>query len=78
MSYPVPPPSYGSTSPTKNDHNRDEVRDPLLGGTSTAASGAYYHQPAFGDVPDDFKVRLNILQSQASSNQGSLVWNDGF
>jgi len=65
MSYPVPPPSYGSTSPTKPNHGQEEYREPLLGSASgaAAAGGAYFHQPAAGDVPDDFKYGTTVSES---------------
>jgi protein lifeguard len=52
--YPIPPPSYGSTSP-KNNTNREEAQHPLLASSSHGAGGIY-DQPAHDDVPDDFKV----------------------
>ncbi|KAL1734697.1 inhibitor of apoptosis-promoting Bax1-domain-containing protein [Schizophyllum commune] len=50
------PPSYGATSPTKP--SSDEARDPLLG-----MRGAIYDQPAFGDLPDDFKYGTTVSES---------------
>lgn len=59
--YPVPPPSYGSTTPTKS--HAQESAEPLLGGqryheSGPSSGGAFYDQPAAGDLPDDFKVGL--------------------
>ncbi|KAF5380269.1 hypothetical protein D9757_008200 [Collybiopsis confluens] len=59
--YPVPPPSYGSASPTKYNNSREESRDPLLGGPSSG--GAYFDQPQAGDVPDDFKYGTTVSES---------------
>ncbi|KAG5645205.1 hypothetical protein DXG03_006723 [Asterophora parasitica] len=60
--YPVPPPSYGSTSPTSKPNNnyfRDNgSQEPLLGGSS-----AIYNQPAEGDLPDDFKYGTTVSDS---------------
>lgn len=53
MSYPVPPPSYG-TSAQREDRN---LTEPLIADSSRApAGGGIYNQPAAGDLPDDFKV----------------------
>ncbi|EAU91095.1 glutamate binding protein [Coprinopsis cinerea okayama7 len=58
--YPVPPPTYGSTSPKPNYHSVDDTRDPLLGGSS---QGGYYNQPAPGELPDDFKYGVSVSES---------------
>ena len=59
--YPVPPPSYGSAENSPKRANFTEDAEPLLGGQRFAAGpssgNAIYEQPAFGDIPDDFKVR---------------------
>lgn len=56
--YPVPPPSYGSTSPSPKSPNA-----PLYSGSryqgEPGPSAGIYNQPAPGDLPDDFKVRLS-------------------
>jgi hypothetical protein len=56
--YPVPPPSYGSTSPSPKSPNA-----PLFSGSryqgEPGPSAGIYNQPAPGDLPDDFKVRLS-------------------
>lgn len=53
--YPIPPPSYGSTSPSPKYPNQ-----PIYSGTSyhdqPGSSAGIYNQPAEGDIPDDFKV----------------------
>lgn len=53
--YPIPPPSYGSTSPSPNSRN-----SPLHAGVryhdEPGPSAGIYNQPAPGDLPDDFKV----------------------
>lgn len=55
MSYPVPPPSYGTTNAQQAE---DDHGEPLLANSSRAAAGGgIYNQPAAGDIPDDFKVR---------------------
>ena len=59
--YPVPPPSYGSAENSPKRANFPEDAEPLLGGQRFAAgpssANAIYEQPAFGDIPDDFKVQ---------------------
>jgi hypothetical protein len=53
--YPIPPPSYGSTSPSPKSPN-----PPIYSGISyhdePGSSAGIYNQPAPGDLPDDFKV----------------------
>ena len=53
--YPIPPPSYGSTSPSPKSPNA-----PLRAGVryhdEPGSSAGIYNQPAPGDLPDDFKV----------------------
>jgi hypothetical protein len=55
--YPIPPPSYGSTSPSPKSPNT-----PFYSGVSYhdeptgSSSAGIYNQPAPGDLPDDFKV----------------------
>jgi len=66
--YTVPPPSYNATgSAPKGNNYHDDSRDPLLGGSSSSA-GAFYDQPAQGDLPDDFKVWSGSLLSRSSSH----------
>jgi len=62
--YPVPPPSYG-TAPKPNNNYFDErdSQQPLLGSSSRAGAGAFYDQPAHGDVPDDFKYGVTVSES---------------
>jgi hypothetical protein len=55
--YPVPPPSYGTSDPRKNNN---EVQEPLLGESSRGGFGGFYDQPASGELPDDFKVSTFI------------------
>ncbi|EIM82801.1 UPF0005-domain-containing protein [Stereum hirsutum FP-91666 SS1] len=64
--YPVPPPSYGSTTPTKP--HAQESAEPLLGGqryneSGPSSGGAFYDQPAAGDLPDDFKYGVSVTES---------------
>ncbi|TFK70571.1 hypothetical protein BDN72DRAFT_766309 [Pluteus cervinus] len=61
--YPVPPPSYGSTSPKSNTGNwgNRQAQEPLLG--SPSRGGAIYDQPAEGDLPDDFKYGVSVSDS---------------
>ncbi|KAJ3995098.1 UPF0005-domain-containing protein [Lentinula boryana] len=60
--YPVPPPSYGSATPSPKPANyRDESHDPLLGGPSSGR--AFFDQPEAGDVPDDFKYGTTVSES---------------
>jgi len=53
--YPIPPPSYGSTSPPPKSPN-----PPIYSGVSyrdePGSSAGIYNQPAADDLPDDFKV----------------------
>jgi len=59
--YPIPPPSYGSASPSpKRSNFRDEARDPLIGSSS---GGAYFDQPDERDIPDDFKYGTTVSES---------------
>lgn len=58
--YPVPPPSYGTSAPSKPHNNyfsNAEAQEPLLAGGSSSGAGGYYDQPGQGDIPDDFKVK---------------------
>ena len=52
--YPIPPPSYGSTSSPKSPN------PPIYSGVSyrdePGSSAGIYNQPAADDLPDDFKV----------------------
>jgi len=66
--YPIPPPSYGSADPSPKRTNFGEDAEPLLGGERFAAAGpssanAIYQQPAFGDIPDDFKYGVTVAES---------------
>ena len=58
--YPIPPPSYGSTSPSPKSPSA-----PLYSGNryqgEPGPSAGIYNQPAPGDLPDDFKVRLDRI-----------------
>ena len=60
--YPIPPPSYGSTSPSPKSSN-----PPVYSGVSyhdePGSSAGIYNQPAPGDLPDDFKVGLTPFHS---------------
>jgi len=59
--YPVPPPSYGSTSPSPKSPNAQ-----INSGTryqyhdEPGSSAGIYNQPAPGDLPDDFKVGYRL------------------
>jgi len=63
--YPQPPPQYSSTKSTQNN----EAAEPLLGRSTSPrpgpshGGGAFYDQPAFGDVPDDFKYGTTVNES---------------
>ncbi|KXN90945.1 Bax inhibitor 1 [Leucoagaricus sp. SymC.cos] len=59
-SYPVPPPSYGTTDGRNSGR---EVREPLLGESSRGAAGGFFDQPASGDLPDDFKYGVSVSES---------------
>jgi len=60
--YPVPPPSYGSTSPSPKSPNL-----PIYSGGSyhdePGSSAGIYNQPAPGDLPDDFKYGVSVTES---------------
>ena len=60
--YPIPPPSYGATSPSPKSPTA-----PLYSSTGyqgePGPSAGIYNQPAPGDLPDDFKVRLDLIAS---------------
>lgn len=68
--YPVPPPSYGTAAaaaPKKPMVPDYEVEEPLLGGPSTSAGAAgIYNQPAYGDLPDDFKYGVSVSECDVS------------
>lgn len=53
--YPVPPPAYGTSGPSKSNRSENEAREPLL--ASSSRGNGIYDQPAQDDLPDDFKVR---------------------
>jgi len=59
--YPVPPPSYGSTSPPKSPN------PPVYSGVSyhdePSSSAGIYNQPAPDDLPDDFKYGVSVTES---------------
>ncbi|KAE9392271.1 UPF0005-domain-containing protein [Gymnopus androsaceus JB14] len=64
--YPVPPPSYGSASPSpKQGNGRDESRDPLIG----SSSGGFFDQPE-DDIPDDFKYGTTVAESSPAIRNG--------
>ncbi|RXW25008.1 hypothetical protein EST38_g791 [Candolleomyces aberdarensis] len=67
-SYPVPPPSYGSSSKNTQNYRSVDSRDaePLLGGSS---SSGIYNQPAPGELPDDFKYGVSVSESDPSIRQ---------
>ncbi|KAF9444774.1 hypothetical protein P691DRAFT_796042 [Macrolepiota fuliginosa MF-IS2] len=58
--YPVPPPSYGTT---RGRREEAEVEEPLLGSSSRAGPGGFYDQPAAGELPDDFKYGVSVSES---------------
>ena len=71
--YPIPPPSYGSTSPSPKSPN-----SPFYSGVSYhdepgSSAGGIYNQPAPGDLPDDFKVG-SLLHSLDASLILWIVW----
>ena len=51
----VPPPSYGSTSPSPKSPNA-QIYPGNRYHDEPGSSAGIYNQPAQGDVPDDFKV----------------------
>jgi hypothetical protein len=53
--YPVPPPSYGSTSPSPKSPN-SQLHAGARYQDMPGPSAGIYNQPAPGDLPDDFKV----------------------
>jgi len=57
MSYPIPPPSYGSTSPSPKSPNA-QIYSGIRYQDQPGPSAGIYNQPAPGDLPDDFKVRF--------------------
>ncbi|KAI0063489.1 UPF0005-domain-containing protein [Artomyces pyxidatus] len=64
--YPVPPPSYGATTPSpKTPVASDESGHPLLSPRYTDAgpSSGIYNQPAPGELPDDFKYGVSVTES---------------
>ncbi|KAI0032109.1 UPF0005-domain-containing protein [Vararia minispora EC-137] len=64
--YPVPPPSYGTTVPSPKRSNLTEDAEPLLASERYAgpsSANAIYQQPAFGDIPDDFKYGVTVAES---------------
>ena len=56
--YPIPPPSYGSTSPSPKSPTAPLYSSTRYQGEPGPSAGIY-NQPAPGDLPDDFKVRLD-------------------
>jgi hypothetical protein len=56
--YPIPPPSYGSTSPSPKSPNAPLYSSNRYQGEPGSSAGIY-NQPAPDDLPDDFKVRLD-------------------
>ena len=71
--YPIPPPSYGSTSPPPKSPNL-----PIYSGGSyrdePGSSAGIYNQPAPGDLPDDFKVSLPLFTRLMSPLTLWIVW----
>jgi len=53
--YPIPPPSYGSTSPSPKSPN-PQVYSGGPYHDEPGSSAGIHNQPAPGDLPDDFKV----------------------
>jgi len=62
--YPRAPPSYGS-APSNQYRSQDASEDPLLGDSRYPAgpSNGIYNQPAYGDLPDDFKYGVTVSES---------------
>ncbi|KZT10757.1 UPF0005-domain-containing protein [Laetiporus sulphureus 93-53] len=66
--YTTSPPPYRGSPASKHSSisPADEAAQPLLGspaGPSTGLAGGIYDQPAFGDVPDDFKYGTTVSES---------------
>ncbi|KAH9083630.1 UPF0005-domain-containing protein [Lactarius deliciosus] len=60
--YPIPPPSYGSTSPSPKSPNAP-LRAGLRYQDEPGPSAGIYNQPAPGDLPDDFKYGVTVTES---------------
>ncbi|KIY53461.1 hypothetical protein FISHEDRAFT_63361 [Fistulina hepatica ATCC 64428] len=64
MSYPVPPPSYGTNDPQgKNTQNHFQETAAAAAASSSGLGGAYFDQPEANDVPDDFKYGTCVADS---------------
>ncbi|KAF8197880.1 UPF0005-domain-containing protein [Pholiota molesta] len=59
--YPVPPPAYGTSGPSKSNRSESEAREPLL--ASSSRGNGIYDQPAQDDLPDDFKYGVSVSES---------------
>ena len=70
--YPIPPPSYGSTSPSPKSPNAPLYSSNRYQGEPGPSAGIY-NQPAPGDLPDDFKVRLDRILCLAPSLTSYIV-----
>ncbi|KAH9961273.1 UPF0005-domain-containing protein [Russula dissimulans] len=60
--YPVPPPSYGSTSPSPKSPN-SQIYSATSYHDEPGPSAGIYNQPAPGDLPDDFKYGVSVTES---------------
>ncbi|KAF8265251.1 UPF0005-domain-containing protein [Lactarius quietus] len=60
--YTIPPPSYGSTSPSPKSPNAP-LRAGLRYQDEPSTSAGIYNQPAPGDLPDDFKYGVTVTES---------------
>ncbi len=71
--YPIPPPSYGSTSPSPKSPNA-QVYSGIRYQDEPGPSAGIYNQPAPGDLPDDFKVCLPRFNDSVPSLTSYVVW----
>jgi len=60
--YPIPPPSYGSTSPSPKSPNA-QVYSGIRYQDEPGPSAGIYNQPEPGDLPDDFKYGVTVNES---------------
>ncbi|EMD37324.1 hypothetical protein CERSUDRAFT_65023 [Gelatoporia subvermispora B] len=66
----APPPYQGSPGKVSSVSQEDEAAQPLLGSPRAGPSaGGIYDQPAFGDVPDDFKYGTSVYDSSPEIRQ---------
>ncbi|KAI0305656.1 UPF0005-domain-containing protein [Multifurca ochricompacta] len=60
--HPIPPPTYGSTSPSPRSPNAP-LYTPTRYRDEPGPSVGIYNQPAPGDLPDDFKYGVTVTES---------------